>query len=91
MAYLGCGCGTGPSARSLPATAAAWLVFGPLVAVARFLAAVVVARWTVAQNRHDPPELLDELGALVPAALVAGAVTELTALADVSRFARPRR
>ena len=44
VAYLGCGCAAGPSARSLPAAAATWLLFGPLVAVARFAAALVVAR-----------------------------------------------
>ncbi|MFZ0683364.1 MAG: hypothetical protein WAM84_10855, partial [Candidatus Cybelea sp.] len=44
MAYLGCGCTAGPSARSLPAAAATWLLFGPLVAAARFGAAVVAAR-----------------------------------------------
>ncbi len=42
--YLGCGCGAGPSARSLPAAAATCLVFGPLVAVARLAAATLVAR-----------------------------------------------
>ena len=43
-AYLGCGCGAGPSARSLPAAAATWLVFGPLVAGARLAAAMLAAR-----------------------------------------------
>lgn len=42
--YFGCGCGEGPSGRSLPAFAATWLVIGPAVAAARFLAAVVAAR-----------------------------------------------
>src|SRR5438552_1263272 len=41
-AYLGCGCGTGPSARSLPAAAAAWITFGPLVAAARLAGAILV-------------------------------------------------
>src|SRR5262249_28753859 len=43
-AYLGCGCGRGPGARSLPAAAAAWLLFGPVVALARVSAAVLVAQ-----------------------------------------------
>src|SRR5437868_1722987 len=43
--YLGCGCGPGPSARSLPAAAATWLVFGPVVAGARLGAAIVAARF----------------------------------------------
>ncbi len=44
VAYLGCGCGSGPSARSLPAAAATWMLFGPLVAIARFAAAIVAAK-----------------------------------------------
>jgi hypothetical protein len=86
-AYLGCGCGSGPSARSLPATAAAWLVFGPLVAIARFLAAVAVARFTAAKTPREAPELLDELAAVVPAAAIAGAVTQFAAFVDLRRFA----
>ncbi len=86
-AYLGCGCGSGPSARSLPAAAAAWLVFGPLVAIARFVAAVVVARFTDAKTPHESPELLDELAAIVPAAAIAGAVTQFATLADARPLA----
>lgn len=42
--YLGCGCGAGPSARSLPAACATWLLFGPLVAAARLTAAWLIDR-----------------------------------------------
>lgn len=99
MAFLGCGCGPGPSARSLPATAATWLVFGPAVAIARFLAAIAVARFVAAKTRHASeycdaakhraPQLLDELAAVLPAAFIAGAVTQLGAFIDVSRLTPP--
>src|SRR6202035_1826558 len=41
-AYLGCGCGAGPSARSLPAAAAAWIAFGPAVAATRLAGAILI-------------------------------------------------
>jgi hypothetical protein len=90
--YLGCGCGYGPSARSLPAAAAAWLVFGPLVAIARYLAALLVAwilRGRVAHRdgaRDGAPHLLGELAAVVPAAVLAGATTQLFAAFDSTRL-----
>jgi hypothetical protein len=83
-AYLGCGCGVGPSARSLPAAAATWLVFGPLVAGARLAGAMLVARF---QHRHHAcsnhrASLLSELHLLVPvAALGAAAALFLPAVA----------
>ncbi len=92
VALLGCGCGTGPSARSLPATAAAWFVFGPLVAMARLGAAMALgivlyrargARNSVAQAR---PPLLGALETLLPSALLAGAVTQLLARVDFAHF-----
>jgi hypothetical protein len=92
--FFGCGCGHGPSARSIPALAATWAVFGPLVAIARFLSAVVVAR--VARSRLpgggacDAPRrrshLLGELAALLPSALVAGAVGQLQIFASASHL-----
>ncbi|MGA8532492.1 MAG: hypothetical protein WB615_00125, partial [Candidatus Tumulicola sp.] len=94
LAYLGCGCGTGPSARSLTATAVAWLVFGPVVAIGRFVAAIAVARLTASAcsptRLHEPPTaptLLDDLAAMLPAALLAGAVSQLAALVDLHRLA----
>jgi hypothetical protein len=98
MAFLGCGCGTGPSARSLPATAAAWLVFGPAVAIARLVAAIAVARIVAAKSRHrgeschatsGAPALLDELDAMLPAAFAAGAMTQLAAFVDVRHLTPP--
>ncbi|MBV8371897.1 MAG: hypothetical protein JOY69_01430 [Candidatus Eremiobacteraeota bacterium] len=92
-AYLTCGCSTGPSARSLPAAVAAWVVFGPVVAVARVLAGTAVARFTQDRRhacsgssavQHAPPDLLAELATLLPAALMAGAVAQATAWVDIS-------
>lgn len=83
--YLGCGCGHGPSARSLPAAAATWILFGPWIATARFLAALLVTRilypkfapYSRADETHAHP--LRELGAVLPAALVAGAALQVAA------------
>lgn len=85
--YLSCGCGAGPSARSLPAAAATWLTFGPFVAVARFVAATLAARALSRivkrcdTGHHSDPSLTAELAALLPATILAGAATLL-----VSRF-----
>jgi DUF1980 C-terminal domain len=75
--FVGCGCGSGPSARSLPAGAATWLLFGPLVAAARFAAALLCARLLHARRscaNHLPAlHPLAELAALLPSSLLAGA------------------
>ena len=78
--YLGCGCGAGPSARSIPAAAAAWLVFGPAVAALRLTAAMLAARLASrkAACSHGAPSWLDGMHALVPVAL-AGAACALFA------------
>ncbi len=72
-AYLGCGCGAGPSARSLPAAAATWLVFGPLVAGARLAAALLVDRLhrkrASCDHRSDSAPLC-ELRLLLPIAAI---------------------
>src|SRR5579864_4282896 len=73
-AYLGCGCGTGPSARSLPAAAAAWITFGPLVAAARLAGAILVE--CVLRRRvcaHASGSALAQLGGIWPLA-IAGAI-----------------
>jgi hypothetical protein len=71
--FFACGCETGPSARSLPAAAATWLVFGPLVAGARLAAAIVAARATRTGTRDCPHEAspLSSLHAMLPVALCA--------------------
>ncbi|HEY3674419.1 MAG TPA: hypothetical protein VGK84_00345 [Candidatus Tumulicola sp.] len=79
VAFAGCGCTPGPSARSLPAAAALWLSFGPVVALSRVLAACALARLTGPRARRSSEcghsngaNLLTELNTLVPAALGAG-------------------
>jgi multisubunit Na+/H+ antiporter MnhF subunit len=89
IAYLGCGCATGPSARSLPAAAATWLLFGPVVAAARFAAALVVARLLRHESRLGCPhsvDLLGELAALLPSALLAGAAAQVAAVIDPAKL-----
>ena len=88
VAYAGCGCVRGPSARSIPAAIATALVFGMWVALARFVAASVVA--TIVARRSDShvcgaqrPLLLDDLASLLVAALLAGCATQLPAYVDV--------
>jgi hypothetical protein len=72
-AYFGCGCGTGPSARSLPAFAATWFGFGPAVACARLAAAIAVERALRRREcAHQPDEALAQFAAIAPFA-VAGA------------------
>ena len=91
IAYLGCGCATGPSARSLPAAAATWLLFGLWVAAARFVAALLVER-TLRRRlacEADPPLLLAALAAILPAAMLsAGAATLFEGL-DPARLTPP--
>jgi len=91
--YLGCGCGRGPSARSLPAAAATWLLFGPFVAVARYAAAMLVDRalhhrapGATTATIAAPPHLLGELASVFPAALAAGAAAHVAATFDPMRF-----
>lgn len=92
IALLGCGCGTGPSARSLPAAAAAWFVFGPVVAIARVAAAIAVgtilhkARRDAHSVDQTQPTLLGALESLLPSALLAGAVTQVLARIDFAHF-----
>jgi hypothetical protein len=86
--YLGCGCGHGPSARSIPAAAATWFLFGPFVAIARYLGALAVASLLDRRRPHRVvgAHPLSELTALLPAALLAGAATECAAAFDPSRL-----
>jgi hypothetical protein len=87
IAYLGCGCGSGPSARSLPAAAATWLLFGPAIAIARLAAAIAIAR--VLRTRAAELQacahresFLDDLGAMIGPALLAGVAMQVLPLAD---------
>ncbi|MGA8097297.1 MAG: hypothetical protein WB810_01425, partial [Candidatus Cybelea sp.] len=90
--HLGCGCGRGPSARSLPSAAATWLVFGPIVALVRYAAALLAARLLYRELRREPGEdedahLLGELAAVLPAALVAAVAMQGFASFDPARIA----
>jgi hypothetical protein len=78
-AYLGCGCGAGPAARSVPAALATAALFGPAIAIARLCAAAAVAKFS-GEETHAAhgSELLDELRRLAPAAFLSAAVTPLT-------------
>lgn len=76
-AYLGCGCGVGPSARSLPAAAATWLVFGPLVAGARLAGAILAARLRRRMPSCDHAthgSVLSELALIVPIAITGASI-----------------
>jgi len=77
--YLGCGCGSGPSARSLPAAAAALAVFGPFVAVTRLLAAAACSRIAHKEAACSAarPSALHELELVLPAAAAAACVLPL--------------
>jgi hypothetical protein len=78
MAFAGCGCARGPSARSIPAAVALALVFGPVAAVARVAAACAVARFLRRDHAHDHGfSPLCELTALAPSALGAAAIVTI--------------
>jgi hypothetical protein len=91
LEYLGCGCGAGPSARSLPATAAAWFVFGAPVAIARCVAALLAARLLRARADRrrcgeESANPLGELAAILPAAALTGAAMQVFARFDPARL-----
>lgn len=74
VAYAGCGCTAGPSARSLPAAALTWLAFGPVAAFARVAAAAIVDRLRRVPARScctHVGDLVNELERLVPFAVAA--------------------
>lgn len=89
VAYAGCGCMTGPSARSLPAAALTWIAFGPLPALARVAVAAIVD-WRLHDERqrascaHESPDLLGELERLVPFAISAAIGGQVAVRADLS-------
>lgn len=76
-AYAGCGCSAGAGARSIPAAVACATIFGPYVALARWIAAIAVSvllRDGSSAHEHDQAPLLSDLATLTPAALLAGAL-----------------
>ncbi|MBV9737045.1 MAG: hypothetical protein JO177_02645 [Candidatus Eremiobacteraeota bacterium] len=70
--FIGCGCAHGSGARSLAVAALTLLTFGPLVAVARFIAAYIGARAWARSRRDSSASVLAEITALVPCAIGAG-------------------
>jgi hypothetical protein len=91
LPLLGCGCTPGPAARSLPAAAATWLIFGPATAAARLGAALAVAFAFGPLSRAHPEEhgkggLLSDLQSLLPSALLAGAAIQLSAWVEPAKF-----
>jgi hypothetical protein len=87
IAYLGCGCSAGPSARSLPAAAATWLLFGPAIAVARLAAAIAIAR--LLPHRDDGCAhrggFLDDLSAMLVPAVLCGVAMQAFPVAQALR------
>ena len=73
VAYAGCGCGAGPSARSIPAAIAAAALFGAPIAVARLAFASLVAHLRPAPD-HAHANLLGEVAHVVPAAVLAATI-----------------
>ncbi|MDQ2680840.1 MAG: hypothetical protein M3Y21_07455 [Candidatus Eremiobacteraeota bacterium] len=88
MPFFGCGCGEGPSARSLPAAAITWIVFGPTMALARLGAAIVVAacvdrlraiRVTTQTHSTFADSFLTQLLALLPFAVGGASLMQIAA------------
>jgi len=72
-ALLGCGCSGGPGALALPVFAATLLTLGPIVAVARWLAALGISRLRRDTAReHVHPAVGSDLFSLLPFALASG-------------------
>lgn len=91
IAYAGCGCTDGPSARSLPAAALTWIAFGPIVALARLVTAIAIGcglqRKRSQPHRHGTPSasLAGELERIVPSALCAGIAAQIAGGIDLGR------
>jgi hypothetical protein len=89
IAYLGCGCGSGPSARSIPAAVATWLVFGPAVAIARFAAAIAISRLVLAHKQTATlcahrSSFLDDLASMLGPSLLAGFAAQALPFVDLA-------
>lgn len=74
VAYAGCGCATGPSARSIPAAVATAAIFGVPAALGRVAAASVMSRFVRAHDHDARVDVLGEIVSLIPAALLSAAI-----------------
>ena len=92
LAYAGCGCSHGAGARSIPAAIACAAVFGPFVAVARWIAAIVVntlrRNASHAHDRDDAP-IVSDLTTLAPAAVLAGVINVAASALSLSHCSAP--
>ena len=76
LPFVGCGCGRGPAARSLPAAIAAAFLFGPWIAAVRVGAATAVGSIARREPGASHEEsFLDALLRLAPTALIASAAS----------------
>ena len=92
LPYLGCGCTSGPSARSVPAFIATCLMFGPWVACARFCGAAIVASAQTYRSGSCTPanqNPLAHLAALLPSAAFGAAISLLLPLQTWTRTLAP--
>ncbi len=74
VAYAGCGCATGPSARSIPAAVATAAIFGLPVAIARVAAATAMSRFVRGHDHDARIDVLGEVASLIPAALLSASI-----------------
>jgi hypothetical protein len=84
--YAGCGCGTGPSARSLPAALATALTFGWAVACVRFAGALLAARCMHRAHDDAQVEFLVELARLAPSSILAAATALISPALPLHAF-----
>lgn len=96
LPLIGCGCDGGPSARSLPAAVATALVFGPIAAALRFLAAIasaalmsrILRKRSLGEHcvdRVQGASCLAQLAEVLPATLTAGVIVHVFGSLQIER------
>ncbi len=85
LPFLGCGCGPGASARSLPAAAATAMAFGPLPALLRVAAALLVSRFSSRRSCEHGETFPAQLAAMLPAVALAGVASHAFGEIDLAR------
>ncbi|MBV8117364.1 MAG: hypothetical protein JOZ01_05275 [Candidatus Eremiobacteraeota bacterium] len=84
IAFAGCGCSSGPGARSIPAAIATAALFGPWIAALRFGAALIVALLPKGRaHAHDDAPILDDLRPLYVPAVLCGICVTLAPILDL--------